>query len=72
MDKEGFRELLEMRKLSEEKIEASIIIADRFDEYLGAAGETPGETVAWQFSQMLIDEGQNTYDHLLALLRYGL
>jgi len=72
MDKEGFRGLLERRKLSEEKIETSILIAERFEEYLGAAGETPGETTAWQFSQMLIDEGQNTYDHLLALLCYGL
>ena len=50
------------------RLRSSILIAERFEEYLVAAGETPGETAAWQFSQMLIDEGQNTYDHLLALV----
>ncbi len=72
MDREGFKELLERRKLSDEMIEASILIAERFDKYLVAANETSGETIAWQFSQMLIEEGQNTYENLLALLRYGL
>ncbi len=72
MDKVGFRELLKTRKLSDEKIEASILISQRFEEYLRAAGDTPDETAAWQFSQMLIDEGQNTYDNLLALARYGM
>jgi hypothetical protein len=72
MDKEGFHALLKTRKLSDEKIEASILIAERFEEYLAASGETPDETAAWQFSKILIQEGQNTYDNLLALARYGL
>ena len=40
MDREGFRELLKSRKLNDEQIEASIAIAERFEEYLVASGET--------------------------------
>ena len=72
MDTEGFRELLKTRQLSDAKLEASVLIAERFEEYLASTDEAPGETTAWQFSQVLIDEGQNTYDNLLALARYGL
>jgi hypothetical protein len=72
MDREGFGKLLETRKLSEEKISASILIAERFEEFLAASGKPPDEETAWQFSQVLIDEGQNTYDNFLALARYGL
>jgi hypothetical protein len=72
MDREGFRELLKTRKLNDEKIEASIAIAERFEEHLVALGEILDETAAWMFSKILIQEGQNTYDNLLALGRYGL
>ena len=67
MDREGFRELLKTRKLSDEKIEASIAIAERFEEYLVASGGKPDATAAWKFCKSLIQEGQNTYDNLLAL-----
>ena len=72
MDKEGFRKLLKSRKLSDEKIDASIAIAERFEEYLTASVSKPVATAAWKFSERLIQEGQNTYDNLLALGRYGL
>jgi hypothetical protein len=72
MDREGFRELLKTRKLTVEKIEASIAIAERFEEYLITSGETPDESAAWKFSKTLIQDGQNSYDNLLALGRYGL
>ena len=72
MDKEGFRKLLKSRKLSDEKIDASIAIAERFEEYLTASVSKPDATAARKFSERLIQEGQNTYDNLLALGRYGL
>ena len=71
MNREGFRELLKSRKVSEEKIESSIAIAERFEAYLASQGGTPDSTSAWAFTKMLIDEKQNSYDNLLALARYG-
>jgi hypothetical protein len=71
MDQEGFRELLKTRKLNEEQIRASIAIAERFEEYINASGQTDNATAAWKFSESLMQEGQNTYDNYLALARYG-
>jgi hypothetical protein len=71
MDREGFRELLRSRKVSDEKIEASIVIAERFEAYLGALEGKPDEASTWSFCRMLIQEKQNTRDNLLALARYG-
>ncbi len=71
MDREGFRELLKKRKLTDDEIEASIVIAERFEEYLGSLGETPDAASCWKFCKNLIHEGQNTYNNLLALARYG-
>jgi hypothetical protein len=71
MDKEGFTELLKSRNLSAEKIDASIVIAERFEAYLAEQGGKNHATTAWQFCQMLIHEKLNTYDNLLALARYG-
>jgi hypothetical protein len=72
MDSQGFQEFLQKRKLSDEQIEASIAIAQRFEQYLTATGMAPDATSAWSFSRLLIQEGTNTYDNLLALGRYGL
>jgi hypothetical protein len=72
MDREGFRELLKTRKLTDDKIETSIVIAERFVEYLVALDGKPDATAAWKFSEILIQQGQNTYDNFLALGRYGL
>jgi hypothetical protein len=72
MDKEGFRELLKTRKLDDQEIEASIVIAERFEGYLVALGGKPDAAAAWEFSKILIQEKQNTYANLLALGRYGL
>jgi hypothetical protein len=71
MDRDGFRDLLKTRKLSDEKIDASIAIAERFEEYLTSLNITTDADTVWQFSKILIQEGQNTYDNLLALARYG-
>ncbi|MFZ0532107.1 MAG: hypothetical protein WAM09_02930 [Anaerolineales bacterium] len=72
MDREGFRELLKTRKLSDDKIEASIAIAEQFEDYLSALGGTPDAASTWKYSTFLIREGRNTYDNLLAIGRYGL
>ena len=71
MDREGFRELLKSRKASDEKIEASIVIAERFEAYLATLEGKPDEAATWSFCKLLIQEKQNTYDNLLALARYG-
>jgi hypothetical protein len=71
MDQEGFRAMLKTRSLSEEKILASITIAERFEAYLGASNGNTDSAKTWEFSKILIDEGNNSYDNLLALARYG-
>lgn len=71
MDREGFRELLKSRNVSEDKIEASLAIAERFEAYLATLAGKPDATSSWLFCTTLIQEEQNTYDNLLALARYG-
>jgi hypothetical protein len=64
--------MLQTRKLSEDQIEASIVLAERFERYAQDGGEAPWAETAWAFSRVLIDEGANTEDNYLALARYGL
>lgn len=72
MDREGFYELLKTRKLSPEKIEVSIAYAERFEAFVGASGGKPDAATTWAFCKILIHEGQNTYDNLVTVARYGL
>ncbi len=71
MDREGFRKFLRARKMSDEKIEAAISISERFETYLSASSSKSDLDITWEFCKTLIDEGQNSYDNLLALARYG-
>jgi hypothetical protein len=71
MDKEGFRQMLQTRKLSDEKIEASIALAERFDQFLCDSDGRPSGESALAFSDLLIREGQNTQDNYFAMARYG-
>jgi hypothetical protein len=71
MDKEGFQKFLKTRKMSDEKKEAAISIAERFETYLSASSSKSDLDITWEFCKTLIDEGQNSYDNLLALARYG-
>ena len=71
MDTEGFRVWLKKRKLSDDKIEASVTMAERFEAYLNAWRGKPDTAVTWEFCNNLILEGQNTYDNLLAIAWYG-
>jgi hypothetical protein len=71
MDQDGFRIMLQARKLSEEKVEASIALAERFEAFLEDSGQAPSAESAWAFSEVLIQEGQNTEENYYALARYG-
>jgi hypothetical protein len=71
MDTEGFRELLKTRKLTDEKIAVSIALAERFESFIDDTGGQPDTETTWAFCKILIQEGQNTYDNLLTVARYG-
>ena len=72
MDKEGFRKLLETRKLSESEIEGSISLAERFEDFLEAAGRPrPTAEDVGTFTGLLMEEGINTQANFYALARYG-
>lgn len=71
MDKQGFRNMLQSLELNEEQIEASITIAGRFEAYIiDEHGKMPPADAAWAFSRRLIEEGHNSQDNYMALIRY--
>jgi hypothetical protein len=70
MDKQGFRSMLQARKLNEAQIASSIAIAERFETYLD--GRPATDETAWAFSKQLIAEGKNTGENYIALVRYCL
>lgn len=72
MDKKGFHEFLETRKLSENEIESSISLAERFEGFFKAAGRSrPTAEDVRAFASLLIEEGINTQANFYALARYG-
>ena len=70
MNKQGFRDRLQSLGLNEEQIEASISIAERFEAYVHQPDRIPSADTAWAFSQLLIEEGNNTEENYIALIRY--
>jgi hypothetical protein len=70
MDKQGFRIFLQKYKLNEEQIKKWITIADRFEAYIHGPGRIPSADTAWAFSRLLIEEGNNTEDNYIGLIRY--
>jgi len=70
MDRDGFRAMLRTRQLTDEGIEASIAVAERFEAFATAGTASTAEAAA-AFSRLLVDEGQNTEANYLALARYG-
>ncbi len=70
MDKPGFRTMLEKRKCTEAQIEASFAIAERFEAFLQQPGRATSAETAWEFSRLLIAEGNNTEANYIALIRY--
>jgi len=72
MDKQGFRAMLKTRKVSDENIEATIALVERFEMFATDAEGASITEVAWAFSERLIQQEENTLDNYLALARYGL
>lgn len=71
MDQQGFRPLLEGRKVPAEKMESALALAERFEQFAEQIGGFSAET-AWAFSKVLIAEGQNRAKNFITLARYGL
>jgi len=71
MDREGFCELLKARKLSDDKIETSIALAERFEAFIKTSGGAQDSGTTWEFCKVLIQEDENSYDNLVAVARYG-
>jgi hypothetical protein len=71
MDQQGFRIMLEGRKVPAEKMDSALVLAERFEQFAAQAGGFSTAT-AWAFSNMLIAEGQNSEDNFITLARYGL
>ncbi len=71
MDKQGFRAMLEARKVPAEKLDYALALAERFEQFADQVGGFSAE-VAWAFSRILIAEGQNSEANFLTLARYGL
>ncbi len=71
MDTQGFRTMLEGRKVPAEKLDAALALAERFENYAQQSGGLSAES-AWAFSKILIGEGQNTVENFFTLARYGL
>ncbi len=71
MDKQGFRTMLEGRKVPADKLDAALALAERFEQYAEQTGGYSTQT-AWAFSKILIAEGQNSEENFITLARYGL
>lgn len=75
MDNTGFRTYLEARHADEELIERSIALAHRFEEHvretLRVGPETASADAARTFARGLMKTGENTFDDLLAIARFG-
>lgn len=76
MDETGFRHYLQTRGVSEDGIERSVAIAGRFEAFLqdpsrpgSVQNARPDDATA--FVARLIQEGTNTYDNLVAIIRYA-
>jgi hypothetical protein len=73
MNEAGFRDYLDARKLLPEKIELSLSCADDFERFLnehGSSLEKAEVALLQEYIQLLIKEGRNTEDALVAVARY--
>lgn len=71
MDREGFREFLKARNQTDEQIEVSLALAERFQAFIDAAGGVPDAETTWEFCKALLQQDGNTYDNLVTVARYG-
>ena len=72
MDTQGFRSMLEGRKVPAENMDSALALAERFEQYAQSSSNGFSTETAWAFSKILIDEEQNTEENLITLARYGL
>jgi hypothetical protein len=63
--------MLHARKLPEEAIQASLAVAERFEEFVRDHGGVASGQIAAEFSRMLVRDGHNSLDNYYALARYG-
>jgi hypothetical protein len=70
MDKNGFRAYLQERKISDEEIDASIQLVERFEKFTQDS-DIPGRDDLLNFSAELIEAGDNTVANYYALARYA-
>jgi hypothetical protein len=71
MNKQGFRTMLQERKVPAEKLDPAIALAERFEQFTEQSGGLSVET-ARAFSKVLIEEKQNTQENFYTLARYGM
>lgn len=72
MDTQGFRAMLEERKVPVEKLDLALTLAEQFDNYARQSDDGFSAETAWAFSKMLIEEKQNIEENFITLARYGL
>jgi hypothetical protein len=68
MDQQGFRTMLVNRNVLEDRLAPALALAARFDDFL--SGKPATAETAWSFSKILIEEGSNTEDNYITLIRY--
>jgi predicted hydrocarbon binding protein len=71
MDIQGFRTMLERRKVPAEKLQPALELAQRFEQFAMENGGFSAEA-AWAFSKLLIAESQNSEENFITLARFGL
>ena len=70
MDKIGFLNKLQAYKLDRSQIEAALTIAQRFDDFINQPNRPHSAETAWNFSKLLIEEGNNSEENYISLIRY--
>jgi hypothetical protein len=68
MDQQGFRNLLVNRNVHEDRLAPALALAERFDTFI--SGKPASAETAWAFSKILVEEGNNTEDNYITLIRY--
>ena len=76
MDKSGFGDFLQTRELSEDQIEQSMLIVEKFESFVEELDrartlKTSTTEDIRAFMAILIKENSNSYDNFLALARYA-
>jgi hypothetical protein len=75
MDEKKFRKFMEKNNAEKETIEKSIAHVREFDDFLKEKGTTVDRASAkdfYRYSAYLVEQGKNTLEAYLSILRYGL